>query len=627
MSKIRVINSLETHQYEQEGETDLINQKTYSLPKINQAKQKCAVLSIVTNNSLVKNRLKFHCHFEEHKKKVEMKRKKLIQNLKKKYDISVDGFNDDVINEMIRRVEVIEKASLEKEKRNSEKTLRIVTKLLDEQKSKYRARKLSTSQWRRKSKSILLSTSTTFQGYPDEQIIRQEPGVNVREETEKTSEGQNNKTPVKIIRWTPTEKRSKSQFRNQGLPETVCSGNELPLETELSSFPRRSPRNLRSVPLEKGLECTPQRIVFEDYRRDQTYFQILRITNIALQTIHCRYLGIVVQNKQGHTGRFPIGVAVRDSVKLSPGLSCSTKIRLRSSDETKMLECFIVFETRRLAKPLENYFFFIPVACLPARAIVNLSPLKIRFPSLSWCTATGPSGSKLLQRILRIENTGGKECCCKIVKKILDVYSEEEDSMEEEGERSTPTVSNIDITRQPSQSSSTGNNWVGEGESSEQIYLLGWKEITQLIDDIFSELVDNVFATFRFTEKYHILIPPHSVKRIGITFIPEYKGFHQEMHSIQFENCDDLPEETIELTGNIKKLCLTAEPQVLDLKTCVINSEVCAGTFRVFNNGKGPTSVRVRLPRALQEHASLHPRRTIIQSYSNCEFSVRIYPR
>lgn len=67
-----------------------------------------------------------------------MKRKKLIQNLKKKYDICVDGFNDDVINEMIRRVEVIEKASLEKEKRNSEKTLRIVTKLLDEQKSKYR---------------------------------------------------------------------------------------------------------------------------------------------------------------------------------------------------------------------------------------------------------------------------------------------------------------------------------------------------------------------------------------------------------------------------------------------------------------------------------------------------------
>lgn len=169
-----------------------------------------------------------------------------------------------------------------------------------------------------------------------------------------------------------------------------------------------------------------------------------------------------------------------------------------------------------------------------------------RFPSLSWCTATGPSGSKLLQRVLRIENTGGKECCCKIVKKILDVYSEEEDSMEEEGERSTPTVSNIDITRQPSQSSSTGNNWVGEGESSEQIYLLGWKEITQLIDDIFSELVDNVFATFRFTEKYHILIPPHSVKRIGITFVPEYKGFHQEMHSIQFENCDDLP-EVIEL--------------------------------------------------------------------------------
>lgn len=53
MSKIRVINSLETHQYEQEGETDLINQKTYSLPKINQAKQKCAVLSIVTNVSIL----------------------------------------------------------------------------------------------------------------------------------------------------------------------------------------------------------------------------------------------------------------------------------------------------------------------------------------------------------------------------------------------------------------------------------------------------------------------------------------------------------------------------------------------------------------------------------------------
>lgn len=89
----------------------------------------------------------------------------------------------------------------------------------------------------------------------------------------------------------------------------------------------------------------------------------------------------------------------------------------------------------------------------------------------------------------------------------------------------------------------------------------------------------------------------------------------------------NLFQKVIELTGDIKKLSLTVEPQVIDLKTCVANSGVYAASFKVFNTSKGPYSIFVKIPRSMKNHAHINPKGTIIQSYSHCDFSLRLYPR
>lgn len=53
------------------------------------------------------------------------------------------------------------------------------------------------------------------------------------------------------------------------------------------------------------------------------------------------------------------------------------------------------------------------------------------------------------------------------------------------------------------------------------------------------ELLNNVFAAFRFSKKYHIELEPYSTKQIEVTFSPQYKGLHCDLYNLQFEGCSN----------------------------------------------------------------------------------------
>lgn len=86
-------------------------------------------------------------------------------------------------------------------------------------------------------------------------------------------------------------------------------------------------------------------------------------------------------------------------------------------------------------------------------------------------------------------------------------------------------------------------------------------------------------------------------------------------------------QEKIELIGDIKKIPLIVEPEIIDFKICVANSGVYSTKFKVTNFGKGPFSVRVKISKLMKKHVRVYPKETLIQSNTHCDFSVRLHPR
>lgn len=98
-------------------------------------------LLLFFKNLLRNVRPKFLCHQEERKRKAEIKKSRIIQKLKINYQINVEGLQENVANEIIQKVEAMEKKKKEMEKKDMERNLQIVTKLLEEQKYKRRGKK------------------------------------------------------------------------------------------------------------------------------------------------------------------------------------------------------------------------------------------------------------------------------------------------------------------------------------------------------------------------------------------------------------------------------------------------------------------------------------------------------
>lgn len=168
------------------------------------------------------------------------------------------------------------------------------------------------------------------------------------------------------------------------------------------------------------------------------------------------------------------------------------------------------------------------------------------FPSLTWCLATSLEGSKFLKKSIKIENTGGKGCFCKIFKdtpenrKKMEKEEEEfsEDNKEQEKEIKSWTLN----TTETSNTSRTGLKLFYEGESLNEQCIALRQEAINAATEILEELTENVFATFRFSTKYYLVIPPFSITNVEVRFIPEYKGFHHETHVIRFEECHNCTE-------------------------------------------------------------------------------------
>ncbi|EEB17041.1 hypothetical protein Phum_PHUM450910 [Pediculus humanus corporis] len=319
----------------------------------------------------------------------------------------------------------------------------------------------------------------------------------------KNTNGEDFSTPSYQPKGKNQEKYRKYESVGKYKTESILS------EEEFNRHVKSSSNNYDRY--EKCLECTPKSIIFNNYQKDKVYTQTVKITNVGLEPIHCRYFGITVHTKVN--GCFPIGVAVRDNVILRSGLVFCTKIRLCNSNEEDAINCSIVYETRRRSQPYQHSYFLVPVSCVPARAIVQITPLRI--------------------------------------------------------------IQSVQL----------------------------------------------------FSEKYHIIVPPFTIKNIHVKFIPEYKGFHEEIHIFQFENCYNCLEEKIELIGDIKKIPLIVEPEIIDFKICVANSGVYSTKFKVTNVGKGPFSVCVKISKLMKKHVRVYPKETLIQSNTHCDFSVRLHPR
>lgn len=156
------------------------------------------------------------------------------------------------------------------------------------------------------------------------------------------------------------------------------------------------------------------------------------------------------------------------------------------------------------------------------------------FPTLTWSMAKSVDASKLLVKHLKIKNTGGKQFSCRIVRQIAPPQEDFGEWGEEEKDLPSGSLSTLEnhLERITIKTEYT------ETEETEGELHWGLKEeATSLSGELLDELIGNIFLTFRFSEKYHIVVPPFSTKSIQVRFTPEYKGFHQEIHAIQFDDC------------------------------------------------------------------------------------------
>lgn len=121
---------------------------------------------------------------------------------------------------------------------------------------------------------------------------------------------------------------------------------------------------------------------------------------------------------------------------------------------------------------------------------------------MPWCLAIGPERSKYMRKTLKIKNLGRKECSCAIWK----CEPKEPTDMSDTNSLTTP--------------------------SDFQFEYPGEYDIPQAYDEaslILSELIGNVFETFRFSSKYHIPVPATSTVKVDIDFFPDYRGYHHNV--------------------------------------------------------------------------------------------------